>query len=116
MYGIPNYNELDPTFFLGITYLILFGAMFGDVGQGLVFIVIGFLLSPKKKPSPYGEILKTNRGQLDDIRFSVRKYLRIGRSHSGIACKTDGKHQPSAVHSDWIRGCSIVNQFWNVYV
>ena len=58
MYGIPNYNELDPTFFLGITYLILFGAMFGDVGQGLVFIVIGFLLSPKKKPSPYGEILK----------------------------------------------------------
>lgn len=58
MYGIPNYNELDPTFFLGITYLILFGAMFGDVGQGLVFILIGFLLSPKRKPSPYGEILK----------------------------------------------------------
>lgn len=32
--------------------------MFGDVGQGLVFILIGFLLSLKRKPSPYGEILK----------------------------------------------------------
>lgn len=57
MYGIPNYKEIDPTFFLGFTYLILFGAMFGDVGQGLVFVLFGFLLS-RKKPSPYGEILK----------------------------------------------------------
>ena len=58
MYGLPNYKEFDPTILVGITYSILFGFMFGDVGQGLVFIVIGFLLSPKKKPSPYGEILK----------------------------------------------------------
>lgn len=57
MYGIPNYKEIDPTFFLGVTYLVLFGAMFGDVGQGLVFVLFGFLLS-RKEASPYGEILK----------------------------------------------------------
>lgn len=61
MYGVPNYNEVDPTMFLGITYLILFGAMFGDVGQGLVFVVAGFLLSRKSKKGTdsrdYGEIL-----------------------------------------------------------
>ena len=61
MYGVPNYNELDPTLFLGVTYLILFGAMFGDVGQGLVFVIIGFLLKRKAKKGTdakdYGEIL-----------------------------------------------------------
>jgi len=61
MYGVPNYNEVDPTLFLGITYLILFGAMFGDVGQGLVFVIAGFLLSRKAKKGTdsrdYGEIL-----------------------------------------------------------
>ncbi len=57
MYGIPNYKEIDPTLFLGVTYLILFGAMFGDVGQGVIFVLLGFLMT-RKNPSPYGEILK----------------------------------------------------------
>ena len=61
MYGVPNYNEDDPTLFLGVTYLILFGAMFGDVGQGLVLVLAGFLLRRKSKKGTdgrdYGEIL-----------------------------------------------------------
>jgi V/A-type H+-transporting ATPase subunit I len=44
MYGLPAYNEIDPTFFIAITYSIIFGAMFGDVGQGLVLVLIGALL------------------------------------------------------------------------
>src|SRR5699024_1760893 len=47
MYGTPNYNELDPTPFLGFTYMLLFGAMFGDVGQGLVIFLLGLILSKK---------------------------------------------------------------------
>lgn len=47
LYGIPSYNELDPTAFLGISYMLLFGAMFGDVGQGLVLFIIGEILSIK---------------------------------------------------------------------
>ncbi|WP_300408534.1 V-type ATPase 116kDa subunit family protein [Lagierella sp.] len=45
MYGTPNYEEVDPTPFFAITYMILFGSMFGDVGQGLVFAVAGMLVS-----------------------------------------------------------------------
>ena len=30
MYGLPAYNELDPTILIGITYSVLFGFMFGD--------------------------------------------------------------------------------------
>ncbi len=44
MYGVPNYKDLDPTFFVAITYTILFGVMFGDVGQGLLLSIGGYLL------------------------------------------------------------------------
>lgn len=44
MYGLPAYNELDPTIFVALTYSFIFGIMFGDVGQGLVLCVGGFLL------------------------------------------------------------------------
>ncbi|MGV8907293.1 MAG: V-type ATP synthase subunit I [Acetobacterium sp.] len=47
MYGVPSYNELDPTPFLSITYMFCFGFMFGDVGQGIVFAIAGFILGKK---------------------------------------------------------------------
>jgi V/A-type H+-transporting ATPase subunit I len=49
MYGLPAYNELDPTIFVALTYAFIFGAMFGDVGQGLVLCIGGFLLYKIKK-------------------------------------------------------------------
>ncbi len=49
MYGLPSYGEIDPTPFLAITYALLFGMMFGDFGQGLVLILIGYLLFKFKK-------------------------------------------------------------------
>ncbi len=44
MYGLPAYNEMDPTWFVAITYSFIFGAMFGDVGQGLVLFLGGMFL------------------------------------------------------------------------
>lgn len=49
MYGLPSYNELDPTPFVAITYTLLFGIMFGDIGQGLVLAIGGFLFYRWKK-------------------------------------------------------------------
>jgi V/A-type H+-transporting ATPase subunit I len=49
MYGLPAYNEMDPTIFVAITYAFIFGAMFGDVGQGLCLVAGGFLLYKLKK-------------------------------------------------------------------
>lgn len=49
MYGLPAYNELDPTILIGITYSVLFGFMFGDAGQGLCLLIGGFLLYRLKK-------------------------------------------------------------------
>lgn len=33
-YGIPSYGEVDPTPLFAVTFLLMFGSMFGDVGQG----------------------------------------------------------------------------------
>ena len=43
MYGTPSYSEVDPTPFLAITFPLLFGIMFGDIGHGLCLIIAGLL-------------------------------------------------------------------------
>ena len=49
MYGLPASDEMDPTIFVALTYTFIFGAMFGDVGQGLCLFVFGGLLYLIKK-------------------------------------------------------------------
>ena len=53
MYGTPSYHDIDPTMLVAITYSLLFGIMFGDLGQGLVVALLGFILSRfSKNPLP----------------------------------------------------------------
>ncbi|QWC00055.1 V-type ATP synthase subunit I [Mycoplasmatota bacterium] len=42
MYGVPSYKDMDPTSIVAITYSLLFGIMFGDVGQGLLLALLSF--------------------------------------------------------------------------
>ncbi len=49
MFGAPSYNEIDPTFFIAITYTIIYGLMFADLGQGIVLAIAGFLMYKFKK-------------------------------------------------------------------
>lgn len=42
-FGRPSYGELDPTLIMALSFPILYGAMFGDIGQGLVLMLVGFL-------------------------------------------------------------------------
>lgn len=48
MYGLPAYDEVDPTALVAILYCLMVGFMFGDVGQGLVFFLAGLVLLKKK--------------------------------------------------------------------
>lgn len=43
-FSTPNYHELDPSIFVGITFVLMFGYMFGDIGQGLVLLLAGLFL------------------------------------------------------------------------
>ena len=68
MYGMPRMDELDPTWFVALTTFIMFGFMFGDVGHGLVFLILGIILLLKKKKT-YGAILFA--GGLSSTIFGV---------------------------------------------
>lgn len=46
-YGSPLYGSIDPTPFVALFFTVLFGIMFGDLGQGLVFLIFGILLAKK---------------------------------------------------------------------
>jgi V/A-type H+-transporting ATPase subunit I len=48
IYGLPGYSEIDPTLLLAITFPLLFGAMFGDLGQGFLLVLVGLLLMTDK--------------------------------------------------------------------
>lgn len=56
MYGLPAYKDVDPTPFVGITYILLFGIMFGDLGQGFLLMLLGLFLEIKKK-MPLGGVM-----------------------------------------------------------
>ena len=52
LYALPKYKEIDPTFFLFLTFPLLFGFMLGDIGYGLTTLIIFWLLKkamPKAK-------------------------------------------------------------------
>jgi len=57
MYGLPSYYEIDPTPFLAITFCLMFGIMFGDIGQGLVYFIAGLFLY-KKMEDPGGILMR----------------------------------------------------------
>lgn len=42
--GMPANREVDPTPLTAVTYVLMFGLMFGDLGQGLVLALGGYLL------------------------------------------------------------------------
>lgn len=56
MYGIPEYDGFDPVPIVAVIYSLLFGMMFGDVGQGIVVMIVGVLLS-KYKQMQLGDIM-----------------------------------------------------------
>ncbi len=56
IYGLPSYDELDPTMLFAFTYTIFFGIMFADLGQGICVALLGWYLW-KKKHSGLGGIM-----------------------------------------------------------
>ena len=58
MYGTPQYNEIDPTPLVAITFAVIFGIMFGDLGQGLLIMIFGIILATVKKMQ-FGKIILT---------------------------------------------------------
>jgi V/A-type H+-transporting ATPase subunit I len=56
-YAVPEYGTIDPTPFVAVAYLAMFGLMFGDAGHGLVILLIGII----------GTLLARKRGKKDNL-------------------------------------------------
>lgn len=48
-FGYPEYGEIEPTPVVALGFILMFGIMFGDVGQGGILLLTGLLLSIQKK-------------------------------------------------------------------
>ncbi len=49
-YGTIPYEDVDPTPFVAVTYCLMFGMMFGDVGDGLLIVAAALVLSRSHHP------------------------------------------------------------------
>ncbi len=56
-YSMPAYGSIDPTPLVAISYLTMFGLMFGDVGQGVVLMLCGIV----------GRALHRGKGNVRDL-------------------------------------------------
>lgn len=50
-YGVPRYGEFDPTLLFALSFVLMFGMMFGDLGQGLTLAMCAFLLRGTLAPA-----------------------------------------------------------------
>ena len=50
-YATVPYRDVDPVWFATVAYVVMFGMMFGDVGDGLVLVVGALLLRRSRRPS-----------------------------------------------------------------
>ncbi len=67
-FGAPRYDEVEPSVFVALSFVLMFGIMFGDVGQGGIIAVSGFLL------------LRTRKGPLAQFRDTGYLLLFCGLS------------------------------------
>ena len=66
-YGVPRYKEANPALFSIVTFPFLFGIMFGDVGHGLMLMMVGVWACMQSRS------LATSKGFLKQL--DAHKYL-----------------------------------------
>ena len=78
-YGIPRYGTIDPTIFVAFSFLVMFGAMFGDIGHGSLLAILGLFLA-----------FKTSRG------LSINRQMGILLFYCGVSSGIFGVFYGSA--------------------
>lgn len=56
LYGWPAYLHVDPTIFMGISFILMFGMMFADLGHGFILVITAILLWLQRKVSFLREV------------------------------------------------------------
>lgn len=56
MYGVPAYDEFDPTPVLGPFFMLFFAMCMGDAGYGILLMLIALVIRLKMKDSSFGKM------------------------------------------------------------
>jgi V/A-type H+-transporting ATPase subunit I len=56
-YTTPKYHEVDPTTLMAIVFPLMFGFMLGDIGYGVVILILGLWLKTKLKTPGWQDLL-----------------------------------------------------------
>ena len=97
LYSLPSYKEIDPTFMLFITFPIFFGFMLGDVGYGIIVLLLCLYLR-KKLPSAKGLLNAMAQASLFTIFFGFLFGEYLGFEKIG---SIDMPHLISRVHGNF---------------
>lgn len=77
-YGVPQYGEVDPTLLFAITFLLMFGMMFGDVGHGATIALAAWLLRHKLgRFTPFGVLAGLSSAAFGFLFGSVFGYEHL---------------------------------------
>ncbi len=77
--GPPRYGETDPTPFISLAFPIFYGVMFGDLGHGIVLLLLGILLALKGSESvkPWGTILATAGASASAVGLIIGEFFGL---------------------------------------
>lgn len=92
-YGLPGYRELEPTLFVAVTFLVMFGMMFGDLGHGAVLLLggLGALIWGKREKVKDAGVLLLFAG-LSSVAFGLIYGEVFGAAlygHAGLLYKPE---------------------------
>lgn len=99
-YGIPRYGTIDPTIFTAISFLVMFGAMFGDIGHGIM-LALGSLF------------LRMSKNEKVKQAFALMLYCGISSIIFGVLY---GSFFGIEFHSLWIKPIDNIMEIFRVSI
>ena len=104
-YGTVPYQDVDPTPFVALTYCLMFGMMFGDVGDGLLIVLAALVLRRARHPRLQGVrqvwlMIAAPGAAAISLRRSLRRAVRPDQAVAGPVAGAAGRSDPAARGGD----------------
>lgn len=88
MYGRPSYDGFDPTPYIAIFFLLFFAMCMGDLGYGIILVIVGLLLGKVESFKKFAPLVVTLGVGTIIIGFFFHTFFSI--DFSQWACIPDG--------------------------
>jgi V-type H+-transporting ATPase subunit a len=98
-YGIPCYLEANPALLTIVTFPFFFGMMFGDMGHGSLYIILGSVLTIGGPAYFKGTLLES---------FGVARYLLLLMGIMAFYCGFI-YNEWFAIPTNWFGSCYDIN-------